>query len=125
MNLFLHACVSDEPVILIDGAEEVICESTIRFKVNVESANTTEWSVNWQRNRTGATELIGIRNKKYLGSHDRQLVINCVEKEDEGKYQAFLSRESNGKINKIFSNCIHLLPQKGTLCVAQKLIMLA
>lgn len=118
--MFLHACVSDEPVISIDGEEEVICGITIRFKVNVEPANTTEWLVNWQKNRTGATELIGIRNKKYIGSHDRQLVINCVEKEDEGKYQAFLSRESNGKIYKIFSNCIYLLPQKGTLFCCTK-----
>lgn len=113
--IFLDACVSEEPVISIDGSDEAKCGSTIRFKVNVKPANTSEWSVNWQKTRTGATELIGIRNKKYIGSHDRQLVINCVEKEDEGKYQAFLSRESNGKIYKIFSNCIYLLTQKGTL----------
>lgn len=120
MNLFLHACVSDEPVILINGPEEVICGSTIRLMVNVEPANTTEWLVNWQKNRTGATELISIRNKKYIGSHDRQLVINCVEREDKGKYQAFLSRKSNGKIHKIFSKCIYLLPQKGTLFCSKK-----
>lgn len=102
----------DEPVMLINGPEEVICGSTIRLMVNVEPANTTEWLVNWQKNRTGATELISIRNKKYISSHDRQLVINCVEREDEGKYQAFLSRESNGNIHK----CIYSLPQKERPC---------
>lgn len=116
MNLFLHACVSDEPVILINGLEEVICGSTIRLMINVEPANTTEWLVNWQKNRTGATELISIRNKKYISSHDRQFVINCVEREDEGKYQASLSRESNGKIHK----CIYLLPQKGNVFCSTK-----
>lgn len=120
MNLLLNTCVSEEPAILIIGAEEAICGSTIRFKVNVKPANPSEWSVNWQKNRTGATELIEIRHRKYSGSHSRQLVINCVEKEDEGKYQAFLSRESNGKIYKVYSNCIYLLPRKGTLSSCTK-----
>lgn len=102
----------DEPVISIDGAEEAICGSTIRFNVSVKPANTPEWSVIWQKNRTGSTELIDITSRKYSGSHSRQLVINSVEKEDEGKYKAFLSRKSNGKNYKIFSNCIYLLPRK-------------
>lgn len=123
--MFLHACLSDEPVISIDGAEEAICGSTIRFNVNVIPAKTSEWSVKWQKNRTGSTELIDITSRKYSGSHNRQLVINSVEKEDEGKYKAFLSRESNGKIYKIFSNCIYLLPRKGALFCCIKLRMLA
>lgn len=110
----LYACASDEPVISIHGAEEAKIGSTIQFNVDIKSAKNPEWSVNCQKNKTGATELIDISQKKYNGSNSRQLVIKCVNKEDEGKYQAFLSRESNGK-NKFFSNCMYLLHQKGTM----------
>lgn len=54
--------------------------------VNVELVNIIEWLVNWQKNRIGVIELISIWNKKYIGSYDRQFVINCVEREDKGKY---------------------------------------
>lgn len=107
MNLSLHACVSDEPVILIDGAEKAVCGSTIQFNAHVKPANTSEWPGNWQKNRTGTTEQIDITSRKYSGSHNRQFVINSVEKEDEGKFQAFYPRGSNRKLHKILS--------KGTL----------
>lgn len=103
----MHACVSEEPVILIDGAEKAICGSTIQFNAHVKPANTSEWSGNWQKNRTGATKPIDITSRKFSGCHNRQLVINSVEKEDEGKCQAFFSRCSNRKNYKTLS--------KGTL----------
>lgn len=108
MNLFLHACVSDEPVILIDGAEKAICRSTVQFNAHVKPANTPEWSGNWQKNRTGATKPIDITSITYCrGSHNRPFIMNPVEMEDEGKCQAFISRGSNRKIYKIL--------RKGTL----------
>lgn len=107
MNLFLHARVSDEPVILISGAEKAICGSTIQFNSHVKPANTSERSGNWKKNRTSATEQIYITSRKYCGSRNRQFVINSVEKEDEGKYKAFFPRGSNRKIHEILS--------KGTL----------
>lgn len=99
LKLFMHACVSEEPVILIDGAEKAICGSTIQFDAHVKPANTSEWSGNWHKNRTDTTEQIDITSRKYSGSHNRQLVINSVEKEEEGKCQAFFSRGSNRKIH--------------------------
>lgn len=108
MNLLFHACVSEEPVIWIDGAKKAICGGTIQFNAHVKPANTSEWSGNWQKNRTGATKPIDITSRKYSrGSHNRQFVMNSVENEDEGKCQAFISRGSNRKSHKILS--------KGTL----------
>lgn len=86
----LYACASDEPVISIHGAEEAKIGSAIQFNVDIKSA----------------TEPIDLSQKEDKGSNSRQLIKKCVSKEDEEKYHAFLSRESNGKIYKIFSNCM-------------------
>lgn len=94
----LYACASDDPVRLKHGAEEAKIGSTIQFNVDIKPAKPKEWSVNWQKNKTCVTEPID--------SNNRELVIKCVGEEDEGKYNAFLSGESNGKIYKIFSNCM-------------------
>lgn len=99
LKLFMHACVSEEPVILIGGAEKAICGSTIQFNAHVKPATTSEWSGNWHKNRTGTTEQIDITSRKHSGSHNRQLVINSVEEEEEGKCQAFFSRGSTRKIH--------------------------
>lgn len=113
--------IPDEQVISIHNTEEAVCGSTIQINADVDPAIRPEWLVNWQKSRTGAKELIDINCRKYSGSHSRQLVINCVSKRDEGRYQAFLSREFNGKIYKTYSNYIYLLPQKGTLFCCKKL----
>lgn len=57
-------------------------------------------------------------SSKYSGSHNRQLDINPVEKEDEGKCQAFFSRGSNRKIHKILSKGPFL--QKTSKCQTKK-----
>lgn len=107
-----HACVQDKPVIAIDGAEEAICGSKKRFEVENKPAKPQELSVNWQRNKTGATEA----QKKCHGSNSRQLAIMSVNKEDKGTYQTFLSQGSNGNIYKIFSNGIYLSPKSTMFC---------
>lgn len=106
----LYACASDEPVISLHGAEEAKIGSAIQFNVDKKSAKPPGWSFNWPKNITCATEPIDISQKEDNGSNSRQLIIRCVSKKDEEKYHAFLSRESNGKIYKVFSNCILLLP---------------
>lgn len=107
MNIFWHAYFSDEPVISIDNTEDIFCGGTIPNHVDI---NPLEWSVNLQKNKADAKEPIDIRQRKF--SHSRQLVMRCVSKEDEGNYQAFLSRESNGKNYKIFSKGIILFMKK-------------
>lgn len=118
---FICSYIPGKQVISI---QEALCGNTIQLNADVHPAIGPEWLVNWQKNRTGAEEPINISCRKYCGSHSRQLVINCVSKKDEGRYQAFLSREFYGKTDQIFSNCIYLLPQKGTLFCCKELSML-
>lgn len=60
---------------------------------NVESSC---WSITWQKRRGDIIKRIDTDIGRYSGSTKKTLVIKDVCKEDEGKYQAFLSLESNG-----------------------------
>lgn len=53
---------------------------------------------------------IDIEDEKYRGSDDTQLIIHNVCKEDEGRYQAVISRNQDVKI---FSNELYLHPTGG------------
>lgn len=53
---------------------------------------------------------IDIEDEKYRGSDDTQLIIHNVCKEDEGRYQAVISRNQDVKI---FSNELFLHPIGG------------
>lgn len=112
IDFFLHAWVPDTPAISIVKAEEAICGSKQRLKVDIKPAQTPRRSNNWRRNKTSALDA----KNKYNGSNSRQLAIKCVSKEDEGKYEDFLSQKSNGNIYKILSNGIYLPQRSSKFC---------
>lgn len=107
-------CVTDDPEVSLRGTNEVICGNTARFELEVKQAEPHDYKVTWQKviHVKSITKKIETRDEKYIGSSDKQLIINFVCKEDKGDYQAVLSRESNGN-NLIVSNEIHLHPIGG------------
>lgn len=106
----MYTWVADELNIFIKGERKVLCGNTARFLVELNPAEPSNCLVTWQKVRGSVTEQIDTSIEKYRGSYDRQLVINYICKEDEGEYQAVLSRISTEKNHKIFSNLIFLLP---------------
>lgn len=113
--MLLNVCVADEPEISIKGEREVVCGNAARFLVDINPEEQSSGLVTWQKVRGMITEQIDISIEKYLGSSNRQFVINSVCKEDGGEYQAVLSQQSNGKNKKTFSNSIFLLPKGGNI----------
>lgn len=63
--------------------------------------------------REPVTERFDINRDKYSGSTNRKLVITSVSREDEWRYQAVLSRNTNGNKQKILSNEIFLQALRG------------
>lgn len=61
---------------------------TARFKAAVTSEKPDGWSVTWQRLIGDKSILIDRNEKKYAKSTDKQLVIQPVCMDDDGKYQA-------------------------------------
>lgn len=99
---------SEEPEISIKGNKDALYGDTAIFEAEVTSADPSCWSLIWQKTREPVTERIDINREKYKGSTDRRLVITALSKEDEWKYQAVLSRNMNGRKQKILSNEILL-----------------
>lgn len=95
-------------VILIDGK----CGKTSLFKADKKQTKFSKRSVTWKKNETVARELIDIRSRKYSRSHNRELLVSSVCKENEGKSET----ESEGKIGKTLSNWSYQLPQKDRPC---------
>lgn len=91
--------------------------------IAVFEANGTPscWSLTWQKSRGHVTERIDLSKEKYKGSTDRKLVITSVSKDDEWRYQAVLSQNSNGN-EQTLSNEILLQTWGGTLYCYVKLI---
>lgn len=76
--------------------------------MELKQSELKNWSLTWRRIRGKTTEQIDTGSEKYIGSTNEQLTINSVCKEDEGHYQAVLSRSVNGKTHDILSNTTHL-----------------
>lgn len=76
--------------------------------MELKQSELKNWSLTWRRIRGKTTEQIDTSREKYIGSTNEQLTINSVCKEDEGNYQAVLSRSVNGKTHDILSNITHL-----------------
>lgn len=87
------ACVIDEPTISIIGPEKVSCGDEACFEAEVKQAESSNWSIIWQRVKGNVTQ---------------QICTSC-----EGGYQAVLSRESNESSHRILSNVIYLQPLGG------------
>lgn len=101
--------VLDEPVVSIVGNEKALCGDTVVFEAEVTNADPSCWSLTWEKTREHITESIDINKENYKGSTDRRLVITSVSKEDEWRYQAVLSRNTEGRNQTILSNKILLL----------------
>lgn len=106
-------CVIDEPTISIIGPEKVSCGDEACFEAEVKQAESSNWSIIWQRVKGNVTQQICTSCEKYRICPNNQLVIPSVSLEDEGGYQAVLSRESNESSHRILSNVIYLQPLGG------------
>lgn len=105
-------CITGDPEVSLRGSNEVLCGNKARFELEVKHADPTDYKVTWYKSKGKSKEQIETRDEKYIGSSDEQLIINVVCIEDEGYYEADLSRESNGN-TLIVSNKIHLIPKGG------------
>lgn len=105
----------------ISGTETVLCGDTAIFKAEVTNEDPSSWSLTWQKTRKHFTKSINISKEKYSGSTDRKLVITSVSKKNEWRYQAVLSRNSNGNKQKILSNEI-LLQALGGISVFHQIL---
>lgn len=80
---------------------------TARFVAEVTPIDLFGWSLSWQKIDKQISERIDTSQDKYRGSTERQLVMQSLQKEDEGDYQAILTRISCGKYY-IRSNTVSL-----------------
>lgn len=95
-----------------------MCGCTARFEANTKNVDFSCWQFTWQ-NRTGnSIKCIDTNQEKYKGSTNIILLIQNVSKEDEGEYQAVLSREVNGTEYKISSNSVYLHALGGTSIIS-------
>lgn len=108
---------TEELVISTEGPEKVICGDTARFKAVVSPENPKGWSIRWLKLEGDASIPIDTSKEEYSGSTENQLVIQSVRRIDEGKYQAFLLQEIQGKRHTVIGNAI-LLHAAGGICIA-------
>lgn len=96
--------------IYIFGKTSVPCGNTARFLAEITLEKEVYLPVSWDRVEKLVRTQIDIEDEKYRGSDSRQLIIHNVCKEDEGRYQAVISRNHDVKI---FSNELYLHPTGG------------
>lgn len=96
---------ADEEEIFIKGEKRVMCKGTAHFEIDVKKADLSRWSIQWQKCRGKFTEHIDISREKYSGSTNKKLVIQSVCREDEGEYQAVISKKLKGNECK---HCLHV-----------------
>lgn len=79
-------------MISIEGPEKVLYGTTAQFNAFMNQKNLKGWSLKWQK-LVGLTHVpINLSEDKYTGTTDEMLSIQSVCKEDEGGYQAILSK---------------------------------
>lgn len=78
----------------------------------VKPTDLSGWSIKWQRIKNLIAEEIDTNREKFRGSNDKQLVIHSMCEEDEGKYQAVLTRDTGGKYQ-LISRTVFLQITKG------------
>ncbi|XP_061196858.1 uncharacterized protein LOC133205132 [Saccostrea echinata] len=100
---------SQNIVIKINGNSKILCGEKACFEVETENwLHTDNWPVKWVKERGDTTKAIDISKEKYNGSTSRILVIQRVKKEDQGEYQAVISREIDRRHFKVLINSIFL-----------------
>lgn len=99
---FLAICVFGEP--------EIFCGNTACFEAEITLEDDDFLPVSWDRVDGMHRKQLDVRDEKYRGSDNRQLLIHNVCKDDEAGYQAVLSRNYDVKI---LSNTVYLRPKGG------------
>lgn len=112
-----HNCKILFSAISIERNVEVTCGDTAQFKADIRLEDSAFLSVSWEKVDGSSRKHIDISCEKYKGSTGRQLNIHSVCKEDEGEYQAVISRNLD---HKIFSNIGFLQTQGGMFFVLTK-----
>lgn len=103
--------------ISIERNVEVTCGDTAQFKADIRLEESAFLSVSWEKVDGPARKHIDLSCEKYKGSTGRQLNIHSVCKEDEGEYQAVISKNID---HKIFSNIGFLQTQGGMILYLPK-----
>lgn len=112
---------SEEPMISIQGPRNVLCGNTAKYFAVMNPENLQGWSVTWQKLVKQTHIHINSSTEKYSGSTDKNLVIQSVCKEDEGGYQAILSKDLKAKNISVSSNVIFLQAIGGILLTSFKI----
>lgn len=94
-------------MISIEGPRKISCGNTAKFIAVTNPGNLEGWSVTWLKHMKCTQMRIISNTEKYYGSTEKNLVIQSVSKEDEGGYQAFLSKVSKANTH-VSSNVIFL-----------------
>lgn len=95
-----------------------MCGGTARFEANAKNVDFSLWQFIWQKRTGNSIKCIDTNQEKYKGSSNSILLIQNISKEDEGEYQAVLSREANGIEYKISSNSVYLHALGGTSIIS-------
>lgn len=98
----------DQAEIMITGEEEVLCGDETHFEATVKGTEASEYTITWQKRKGLITERIDTNKEKYRKSTGKKMVIQSMCKDDEGEYQAVLTKEINGNDFKVSSNKIWL-----------------
>lgn len=107
--------IAAEPEVFLKGKDRVVCGDTARFDADVKNVEFSCWRFTWQKLKGNSMlGCIDTNQKKYKGSINKILLIQNVSKEDEGEYQAVISREANGIEYRISSNIVYLHAIGGT-----------
>lgn len=108
-------CYSEVPKISIEGPKNVLCGNIAKYIALTTPENIKGWTVTWQKLIQCSTQIrINSSTEKYFGSNEKNLVIQSICKEDEGGYQAILSKDSKANIS-VLSNVIFLQAVGGIL----------
>lgn len=102
--------------IYISGDTQVLCGEKTCFKAEITLGQDVYLPVNWEKLDKSFRKELDISSDKYKGSNSRELFIHCVCKEDEGRYQAVISRNQDVKI---YSNEIYLCAQGEPPCLEE------
>lgn len=76
-------------------------------------------AISWIRVNGSKQEELNLKDEKYKGSDESQLLINDVRKEDEAEYKAVISKDEKVKI---YSNEVVLRGFGGILLQLMKII---
>lgn len=110
-------CYSEELMISIRGPDNVLCGNTAKFIAVTKPENLEGWSVEWQKLLKCTQTRINSNTEKYHGSTEKNLVIQSVCKEDEGGYQAILSKVSKGNTTLCISSNVIFLQAIGGIFI--------